>query len=98
MPAPPKILTQSVTVTNEKGLHARTAAQIVAEVQRFPEAVLYVERDGYKVDGRSVLGLLTLSATQGTKLTLHISGKEAPALLAALTALFASGFLSAAPE
>ncbi|TNE25777.1 MAG: HPr family phosphocarrier protein [Alphaproteobacteria bacterium] len=94
----PKTLTKPVTVVNEKGLHARTAAQIVAEVQRFPGAVLFVERDGYKVDGRSVLGLLTLSAAQGTILTLHVSGKDAEALLTALTGLFASGFLSDTPE
>ena len=88
----PQILTKSVTVLNEKGLHARIAAQIVAEVQRFPEAALFVERDGYKVDGRSVLGLLTLSAAQGTVLVLHVSGKGAEGLLAALTNLFESGF------
>lgn len=88
----PHILTKSVTVLNEKGLHARTAAQIVAAVQRFPEAVLFVERDGHKVDGRSVLGLLTLSAAQGTVLVLHVSGREAEALMAVLTKLFESGF------
>lgn len=94
----PQILTKSVTVLNEKGLHARTAAQIVAAVQRFPDAVLFVERDGYKVDGRSVLGLLTLSATQGTALALHVSGNDADKLLAALTALFESGFSCAEAE
>lgn len=88
----PQILTKSVTVLNEKGLHARIAGQIVAEVQRFPEAVLFVERDGHKVDGRSVLGLLTLSAAQGTVLALHVSGKDAEGLLAAVTKLFESGF------
>jgi len=98
MAAAPKILTKSVTVLNDKGLHARTAAQIVAEVQQFPDTAVFVEREGYKVDGRSVLGLLTLSAAQGTTLTLHVSGTDADKLLAALAGLFESGFISETAE
>jgi phosphocarrier protein len=64
-----------VTIVNRLGLHARAAAKFVHLASTFSSRVT-VSRDGTRVDGKSILGLLTLAAAKGTKLHLTISGDD----------------------
>ena len=64
-----------VTVINRLGLHARAAAKFVHLAGAFSSRVT-VSRDGTRVDGKSILGLLTLAAARGTKLHLTIQGDD----------------------
>jgi phosphocarrier protein HPr len=64
-----------VTIVNRLGLHARAAAKFVHLASRFSSRVT-VSRDGTRVDGKSILGLLTLAAAKGTKLHLTIQGDD----------------------
>ncbi len=73
-------------VKNELGLHARPAGQFVQLAGRF-EAEVSVGRDGEWVDGRSVLSLLSLAASLGTRLTIRATGPDARAAVEALGAL-----------
>jgi phosphocarrier protein HPr len=64
-----------VTIVNRLGLHARAAAKFVHLAGAFTSRVT-VSKDGTRVDGKSILGLLTLAASKGTKLHLSIHGDD----------------------
>jgi len=80
-----------VEITNKLGLHARAAARFVHVASRF-KARVTVSKDDYRVDGKSILGLLTLSARRGSSLSLQADGEDAEAVLAELAALVRHGF------
>ncbi len=78
-------------IVNEKGLHARASARFVETVERF-DASAMISRDGMRVSGDSIMGLLMLGAAKGTTIEVETSGREAEALLAALDTLVATRF------
>ena len=78
-------------VINRRGLHARASAKFVQTVEKF-EAAVTVTRSSETVGGRSIMGLLTLGAAQGTSITVVASGSDAEACLAAITDLLANKF------
>ena len=80
-----------VTIINRLGLHARAAAKFVHLAGAFRSRVT-VSRDGTRVDGKSILGLLTLAASRGTKLHLAIQGDDEVEAAAQLTELVRSRF------
>jgi phosphocarrier protein len=80
-----------VTVPNRLGLHARAAARFVHLAQRY-RARVTVARGGRSMDGKSILGVLLLAASQGVELELSAEGDDAEAALDALVALVQSGF------
>jgi phosphocarrier protein len=82
---------REVMITNRLGLHARAAAQFVQTAGRF-RAEITVTGRGQEADGRSIMGLLMLAATQGTRLTLRAVGEDGPAALAALADLVEARF------
>ena len=86
-----KSLTQSATVKNTKGLHARAAARFVKICSSF-DAEAHVKSGDSVVSGRSIMGLLMLAATKGTKLEICTSGRDAEALMAALQELIRDKF------
>lgn len=80
-----------VTVLNEEGLHARPAMQFVDAANGFG-ATIVVRNDCDVVDGKSVMGMITLGATQGTRLTIEADGDDAPAAVESLRRLFDAKF------
>ena len=82
---------RTLTICNERGLHARAAAKFVKLVGEF-EAVLTVEKDGQLVDGRSIMGLMMLAAGIGTTISVASEGKQADDALDAVEALIADKF------
>ncbi|PKP69197.1 MAG: HPr family phosphocarrier protein [Alphaproteobacteria bacterium HGW-Alphaproteobacteria-4] len=78
-------------IVNEKGLHARASAKFVELVEAH-DARVTVEKDGEKVSGDSIMGLLTLVAARGSTITLTVTGTEAEKLADALSALVADCF------
>jgi len=80
-----------VTIVNRLGLHARAAAKFVHLASAFASRVT-VSRDGTRVDGKSILGLLTLAASKGTKLHLAIQGDDEAEAGAQLTELVRTRF------
>jgi phosphocarrier protein len=85
------MLDKSVTIRNKLGLHARAAVKFVNLANRFGSAVKIV-KGGDEIDGKSILGILTLAATQGTTIRLVIAGKDEEAAMAALVELIARRF------
>ncbi|HMA54130.1 MAG TPA: HPr family phosphocarrier protein [Acidobacteriota bacterium] len=85
------MLDKTVTIRNKLGLHARAAVKFVNLANRFGASVKIV-KDGDEIDGKSILGILTLAATQGTTIRLVTAGKDEEAAMAALVELIANRF------
>ncbi len=82
---------QTVIVLNRLGLHMRPADMLVRAACRF-ESHIEIEKDGQAVDCKSILGILTLAAAQGTQLKLRASGCDAEEAVRTLSELFAQSF------
>ena len=82
---------QTVTVVNQLGMHARAAAKFVHLATRY-EARVKVARDRREMDGKSIMGILLLAAAQGSTITISADGADEQAAVAALAALVESGF------
>ncbi|MFV0385698.1 HPr family phosphocarrier protein [Paracoccus sp. (in: a-proteobacteria)] len=84
-------VTRTLSIINEKGLHARASAKFADTVERF-DAQAQVEKDGMSVTGDSIMGLLMLAASRGSTITVTTTGPDATALADALAALVADYF------
>ena len=82
---------RAVTVVNQLGLHARAAARFVHLATRF-EAHIRVSRDSKVMDGKSIMGILLLTAARGTTITISADGRDEQAAVEALVKLVESGF------
>lgn len=78
-------------ITNRLGLHARVAAKLVETAHRF-QAEIFLEKDGVEVNGRSILGILTLCCPQGSRLTIRADGADADEAIAAFSRLIGEKF------
>jgi phosphocarrier protein len=85
------MMTRAVDIVNPLGLHARAAARFVHLASRF-SATIRVGRRGREMDGKSIMGLLLLSASQGTSITISADGRDEEEALTALCALVERGF------
>ena len=83
--------TRDVVVLNRYGIHARPAALLVKAAARFPCEIL-LEKNGVKVNAKSIMGLLTLEGNHGAKLRIHATGADAAEALAVLAELFEKKF------
>jgi phosphocarrier protein len=81
-----EFLTKELTIINKSGIHARPAAMFVKVAARFG-CDIFVEKDGEKINGKSIMGLMMLAAGPGSKVTLHVRGADAPNAIAELEAL-----------
>lgn len=84
-------IVEEVTVTNALGLHARPAATLVQTTLQF-RCEIFIEMEGRRVNAKSIMGLLTLAAAQGTRLNVRCDGDDAEAAIQAIRDLFESGF------
>lgn len=91
------MIKRKVTIVNEAGLHARPAAALVKLASKF-EADFYIHMYGYKVNGKSILGVMTLAAEKGAELELEIKGPDEKKAAKAILDLIESGFGEAYEE
>ena len=80
-----------VAIVNDRGLHARASAKFVTLASEI-DASIEVERDGNRVCGTSIMGLMMLGAAKGDSIRIHVSGEGADEAMARLVALVESGF------
>jgi phosphocarrier protein HPr len=85
------VTTQDVRVVNQLGMHARAAAKFVHLATRYTARVR-VSRDGREMDGKSIMGILLLTAARGTTITISAEGIDEADAVAALAALVQAGF------
>lgn len=81
-----ELITRELTVLNKSGIHARPAALFVKTANRFGSEI-FVEKDGEKINGKSIMGLMMLAAGPGSKVTLQARGADAAAAITELEAL-----------
>ncbi|HEY8062917.1 MAG TPA: HPr family phosphocarrier protein [Gemmatimonadales bacterium] len=79
------------TIVNSLGMHARPAAQVVRLASTF-KAAIELEHDGQSVNGKSIMGVMTLAAECGAVVRVRADGDDAEAAVVALLELIARGF------
>jgi phosphocarrier protein len=77
---------KKIEIKNKLGLHARAAALLVQTANRF-SAQITISKDGQTADGRSIMGVLTLAATQGSKIQVEAVGDDAEQAVKAIERL-----------
>jgi phosphocarrier protein len=82
---------QTFTIRNRLGLHARAAALLVKTANRFASEVT-IEKDGLEVNGKSIMGILMLAASKGTKITLKVEGRDSVHAMQTLSRLIENRF------
>jgi phosphocarrier protein len=90
-PTPAGRFVRDMPIVNKKGLHARASAHFVRCAEAF-DAEITVSKDQSTVGGTSIMGLMMLSAGQGSTIHVTAAGRDAAAALDALSALVASRF------
>ena len=82
---------KTVTIINKLGLHARAAAKFVTTASSYSSNV-DISRDGQRVNGKSIMGLLMLAAPQGSTISLTVSGEDAEEAMKVIGVLINDGF------
>jgi phosphocarrier protein len=85
------ILARDFTVPNKLGIHARPASLFVKTANRF-RCNIFVEKDGEKVNGKSIMGLMMLAAGPGNTITVYADGQDASQALTEIEGLIERKF------
>ena len=85
-------LSRQVAITNKRGLHARASAKFVNLASELGETKIEVEKDGNRVCGTSIMGLMMLGAAMGDTILIHVKGVHAEEALAKLVAMVEERF------
>ena len=84
---------ETITIVNQRGLHARASAKFVNAVAKLPEGLdVTVSKDGTDANGASILGLMMLGAAKGDTIDVTVAGPDADAVLMKLSGLVKDGF------
>ena len=85
------MIEREVTIVNKLGLHARAAAKLVSTASGFGSSI-DVKRDTQQVNGKSIMGVMMLAASKGTRLILKVDGEDEEQAMEALETLIAERF------
>tara|TARA_B110000014_G_C20022689_1_gene530680 strand:- start:781 stop:1074 length:294 start_codon:yes stop_codon:yes gene_type:complete len=84
-------LERRTEVINRLGLHARASAKLVKSAGRYTSSI-QIGTDSETVDGKSIMGLMMLAATQGTTMTITVEGEDAESAMHDIVSLFENRF------
>lgn len=85
------MITLEVEVINRAGLHTRPAANVVKITSKYKSEV-FIEKDNFRINGKSIIGVMTLAAEIGSKLIFEINGEDEKEMAKEIEDLFKSGF------
>ncbi len=85
------MIERMVTIKNRAGIHARPAALLVQTASRF-QSTIYIEKESDRINGKSIMGIITLGASYGTSLKLIAEGGDENEAIEAMVKLFDSKF------
>lgn len=85
------MIKRTILVTNRAGLHTRPAAMLVKLASGYTSDV-HLVKDGFHINAKSIIGVMTLAAEHGSELTLEVEGPDESAAAEAIEQLFSSGF------
>jgi phosphocarrier protein HPr len=86
-----EMIQQEVEVINSLGLHARPAAQFV-KVASLSKSTVFIEKDGTRINGKSIMGVMMLAAEKGSKLMIVVDGPDEREVIVKLVDLFRNKF------
>lgn len=81
----------TLTIRNAAGLHTRPAAMLVKLTATFSSDI-YLIRDGFTINAKSIIGVMTLAAEQGSQLLLRVDGRDEEKAIQEITHFFETGF------
>jgi phosphocarrier protein HPr len=87
----PDMQQRPVTIINKLGLHARAAAKFVTVASSFSSEI-DIAKDGQKVNGKSIMGVMMLAASRGTELVIMVNGSDETEAADSLESLIAERF------
>ena len=87
-------LSEEMLITNRLGMHLRPAQKFVQTVLKF-QCEVHVHKDGQRINAKSIMGLLTLSAARGARITVGCDGEDSELAMDAVRALVLSGCVAA---
>jgi phosphocarrier protein HPr len=82
---------ETAKIVNKLGLHARPAAMLVTAASRYASEV-YISKEGLKVNGKSIMGVMMLAAEMGSELMIEVDGPDEDQAVADILQVIASGF------
>jgi len=85
------MISQQVTIINKLGLHARAASKLVNQASQF-ESEVFIDKDGNRVNAKSIMGVMMLAASKGTEVMLEAEGSDEQACLDAMVLLINNRF------
>lgn len=85
------MIEKEVTIVNKAGMHTRPASTIVRIAAKY-KADFFISREGFVVNGKSIIGVMTLAAEQGSTLTLRFEGEDEQELCEEMVKFFEEGF------
>ena len=85
------MITQTTKIVNKLGLHARPSALLVTTAGRY-EAEVYFTKNGLRVNGKSIMGVMTLAAEKGSELIIEVDGPDEQDALEAIVKVIENGF------
>jgi phosphocarrier protein HPr len=85
------VIVKDVVIKNKAGMHTRPASAIVKIAAKY-KADFYISKNGFEVNGKSIIGVMTLAAEEGSTLTLRFEGEDEQLLADDMIAFFERGF------
>jgi phosphocarrier protein len=85
------MIEKEVTIINKAGMHTRPASNIVKIASKF-KSDFYIIKDGFTINGKSIIGVMTLAAEQGSKLLLRFEGEDEESAAKEIIKFFEEGF------
>ena len=85
------MLSKEITVANKLGLHARAAAKLVALASNFASEIT-IQKETRKINGKSIMGVMMLAASQGTVVNIEIEGEDEEIAMNEIETLFNNRF------
>ncbi len=85
------MIEKTVTIINKAGMHTRPASNIVKIASKF-RSDFFIIKNNYSINGKSIIGVMTLAAEQGSKLTLRFDGEDEQKASAEVVKFFEDGF------
>lgn len=85
------MIEKEIVIRNRAGLHTRPAASLVKMAAKF-KSEFFIVKDGMEINGKSIIGVMTLAAEQGSTLVLRFDGEDEQDACAAIVGLFERGF------
>ena len=85
------MITETVTIVNKLGLHARAASKLVNCASQF-ESEVFITRKGNRVDAKSIMGVMMLAAEMGSKIIIKAGGPDADDAVEAISELVLNKF------